>query len=352
VTLGELPPVKRSDFDGYLAELNSDGLYQQYLDNASKPLSDDKSILSPKQKSKLPDLNAVPALYMQPDFDLTLPRIFDAVTQISAEDDTQKLSIGDLATDQMLQERLSHYLDVVEQHLASEIAHRSASFFSALSNLQSLNAQSAMALQRAASLKKELAEVDERTAKKGLAVTRAGLRRRRMQDVAKAIERLKEIWRALDQAEELTQHGEWEGALAIVEELSAAYTQDASVRLSKLHALDQIPDKLSHLRKQIGKSLQGELIGVLVHELEEQLSRASDEFEAFKVKEQASDRTRPLVRGLVRCGHGSVEESVNGWRRAVLDSIKRAIRAVCHSLPFDECSIVLEIAWPRHRARR
>jgi vacuolar protein sorting-associated protein 54 len=328
ITVSELQTVKRSDLEPYLAELEGDHLYRDHLDNASKPASTDGGLLSPKPKSKLPDLGAVPPLYMQADFDLSLPTIFDAVTQVTAEDTGETLSIGDLGTDQMLQERLSHYLDVVEQHLAAEIAHRSASFFSALSNLQSLNAQSATALDRAASLKKELAEVDERTAKKGLAVTRSGIRRRRMQDVATAIERLKEIWKAIDQAEELTRHGEWEAALGIVEELSAAYTQDAPVRLNKLHALDAIPDKLTHLRKQIGRSLQGELIGVLVHELEEQLERPTGDFEAFKVKEQASDRTRPLVRGLARCGHGPIEEAIKGWRGSVLASVRQTIRKV------------------------
>ena len=47
-------------------------------------------------------------------------------------------SAYDVVLNQMLQEKLSYYSDVIEQHLVHEIGARSSSFFDALGTLQRL----------------------------------------------------------------------------------------------------------------------------------------------------------------------------------------------------------------------
>lgn len=86
----------------------------------------------------------------------------------------------DFATDQILQGKLSHWLDVVELHLNVVISLRSASFFSALSNLKELDSQSVEAVKQISEIKGILDAVNTKIARKGLYVVRQGIRRRRL----------------------------------------------------------------------------------------------------------------------------------------------------------------------------
>lgn len=359
MTLSSLPAVKATDFDSYVKSIQEEWAnYQvnitpaapQRGNTATSTLSVDTSLLNPtsngiqQARPALPPLDQVPDLYMQEDFDLTLPRTFDrvaadAIPGSTSSDPTNQSSLGSLATDQMLQEKLSHYLDVVEMHLAHEISIRSSSFFSALSNLQSLHSQSELALTRLKPLKEELIQIDAASSRKGLALVAAGVRRRKLQSITASLDRIKEVWRAASQAGELALAGEWDGALEIVEEVEAAigpaHSEDLSghvdVPLSKITALAGLPKKLLAVRAQIGRALQAELVSVLSHELEERIPEYDQEgsWESFAVKEKASDRVRPLIRGLAKCGREPLEQSVASWRQSILSHIESISSLVC-----------------------
>ncbi|KAL3739419.1 hypothetical protein ACJRO7_020784 [Eucalyptus globulus] len=73
-------------------------------------------------------LREVPALYFKEDFALEEGATFRAACPFSS-----------IAENAALQEKLSHYLDVVELHLVKEISLRSNSFFEAQGQLQDLN---------------------------------------------------------------------------------------------------------------------------------------------------------------------------------------------------------------------
>lgn len=380
VPLSALPEVHKSDFTGYLEHIQGEYEVWQRQKKAQQSKSDLPSSTSTSSAGPpaqiLPDLSAVPQLFMAQDFDLTLPRTFDAVTQLNPappspitsptnEDapaastsggHTERpplsarqsssfthMALGDIASDQMLQEKLSHYLDIVEQHLALEIASRSSTFFSALSNLQSLHTQSQSALSQASDLKHQLAHIDT-FSRQGLHALRLALRRHRMHKLQLASAKVKEVARAVSQARDLASSGEWEGALGLVEEVQEAYYaapgQDfdpaTEVRLDRLNALKSLPDRLAGLKKQIAGSLQSELLSVLNHlfevhtrEVRESKTDATAE-EVGRMRERAADSARPLVRGLVKCGSDlkGVEDAVAVWRESVLATLRAAIRSV------------------------
>lgn len=73
-------------------------------------------------------LREVPALYFKEDFELEDGGTFRAACPFSSVNENL-----------VLQEKLSHYLDVVEVHLVKEIALRSNSFFEAQGQLEGLN---------------------------------------------------------------------------------------------------------------------------------------------------------------------------------------------------------------------
>lgn len=281
------------------------------------------------RKIELPPLDSIPPIFFEENFNLANPRTFDIVTAghgtgSGTEEDRpeQGSSSTGFSTDQILQEKLAHWLEVVELHLNVEISLRSASFFSALSNLKELDSQSAEAVKQIGDIKCILNEVDAKIAKQGLEAVRQGIRRRRLNDLDVALERIKEILRALDQAEELGEAGETEGALDLADEIEREWELEISspsepgpqnpavessknkammaiseeqeeadaaqvnemtviqtpltafraqshqsrpVRIAHIKSLASLPTRLYTLRSLVAQSLQQELLAVLVH---------------------------------------------------------------------------------------
>lgn len=94
-------------------------------------------------------LREVPALYFKEDFRLEDGATFRAACPFSGA-----------AENVALQEKLSHYLDVVELHLVREISLRSSSFFEAQGQLQDLNAKIVEGCARILQLKETIRLLD------------------------------------------------------------------------------------------------------------------------------------------------------------------------------------------------
>ncbi|GAA6016584.1 hypothetical protein JCM11491_006004 [Sporobolomyces phaffii] len=366
----------------------------------------------------LPPLDQVPGIFFDPAFNLSNPRTFDLVTEriqltpssspaltfsprlastTTTTDDELVLpglgptTLNELAADQLLQDKLSHFTAVIESHLVREIGLRSSSFFSALSNLQHLHAQGSETLAKIDELKVTLARSDEPgvrgTARHGLEVLRLQARRRGLERIEESVRAVEEIVRALEGVKELVESGEWSDALEVAESIEDAYERSAAasaalattrpspssalapsptlppspsspssrsppvstaLNLTKLSALKSLPLKLSLIRAQIAKSLEGELISVLEHELDvgidlrikrqrrnaaawdrkgdaEDVREDEDEDEneddgADRIKE----RTRPVVKALVRSE--GMDSAVQAWRESVLREIRAMVR--------------------------
>lgn len=281
--LSELPKVAKKDFDAYIDSIKEDwatwsrlqattttkqpSILDELEDDDDADATDEEAVKRRKaiaqalegsnfarkgsKGNELPPLDGIPEIFFQESFALHNPRTFDVVTgglatststtteinsyssgtRKSREESQQ--SLADFATDQILQEKLGYYLDIAEVHLNVEISLRSSSFFSALSNLQDLNSQSAEALHQINALKTMLAEVDETVAQKGLQCIQQGTRRRRLRELDTAVERVKEVVNAVQQAEDLGEAGEMEGALDIVEALE--FEWEASLHAKSIH---------------------------------------------------------------------------------------------------------------------
>ncbi|GAA5885215.1 hypothetical protein JCM6882_009521 [Rhodosporidiobolus microsporus] len=303
-----------------------------------------------KPEEVLPSLEEVPGIFFDGEFNLSNPRTFDLVTEriqlspspspnlpststfpssrtastaslsasISAAKDSETVSglgphtLTDLAADELLQDKLSHYTAVIESHLVREIGLRSGAFFAALSNLQSLHQQGEDTLAKITELQGALSASRDGgvggTARHGLQILRAQARRRGLERIEEAVRAVEDVWGAVEGVKELVENGEWEGALEVSEGIEEAYFGSATIgdsdstspppasptrsallassspsksssatsskrptprlNLTKLRALSSLPVKLSLLRAQIAKSLEGELITVLEHEMD------------------------------------------------------------------------------------
>ncbi|KAJ3080696.1 hypothetical protein HK102_002878, partial [Quaeritorhiza haematococci] len=179
------------------------------------------SRLTHSQRTRLlsinaPSLDTVPQIFFDPDFNLTNPRTFQTVCE--NVDFTSSSSIESTTTNSILQEKLSHYLDIVEVHLIKEISRRSSSFFAALSNLQALNNETLSCVLQIHGLRKKLSNISKMTAEKGLQVVRLKRRRGNLGTLCGAVKLVAEVKQTQPMIQVLLGQGDYVGALDLIEE--------------------------------------------------------------------------------------------------------------------------------------
>ncbi|KAG8743896.1 hypothetical protein FRC10_011186 [Ceratobasidium sp. 414] len=207
-------------FGGPIPPISPSSEYRSQL-YPSISLSPDPSSSNSASRPGLPPLSLVPPVYFNSSFDLSDPRTFATVTEqdTGAAQQSTISSPMDIALNQILQEKMSHYMDVVEQHLVREIAIRSAPFFAALSNLQDLQTEGAACLSRIARLKTQLYGVDNCQARRGLQVIHLQIKRDNLAQLQRAVKNVREVAEMSTMAKHLGDEGDHFAALGLAESI-------------------------------------------------------------------------------------------------------------------------------------
>lgn len=307
--------------------------------------------------AKLPPLSAVPQVFFDEQFQLGNPYTFDIVTERygaaatsngqakdgetrpSDKDETQE-SQTSIPADHI--EKLSHYSDLVEQHLLHEISTRSSSFFSALGALQDLSHSSASCLSLIHSLRSDLVSISDNQVKTGLKIVRKQDERAALKREMRGVERVRAWCENKRMAALMVGQGEYEEALVVIEGLRAQCepsTSDAEpeatsdpkeddleLDLAGIPAIAQLLPGLDELEMSISQSLEAEVASILKADLEDlDATRAASSLEDWPLKPRLS----PLVHSLIRTQ--AIEKALtSAYRPMALASIRRALRV---SLP-------------------
>lgn len=376
----ELPRVRRKDFEPYLNAIKAEWArfesgIQLGREGAAQmeplPIVSDPSHLTalniqspttphtprsplPSFKRELPSLSVVPRIFLEPSFNLEDPQTFAAVTETSDSDVPSALNPDIFSQSSPLDDKLSNYADVVEQHLVREISLRSSSFFTALSNLHELQAESQACLDRTNKLRAMLKEVDERTAKRGLEMIRLENRLANIEKVNEGIKFIKDVFDMISLAGGLVQAGQWDEAFNAIEELdslwevppspapkdsnlgpkSATNTQPlltlpepkafTIIPLSSLKAFAFLPSRLKELTVQITNSVTSEFASALKSDL---LARIDEGQDLEKLGQNLRERLRPLLQCLYRAN--GISAALTGWRSIILTEIRFLVKRVC-----------------------
>ncbi|KAJ1026761.1 hypothetical protein NDA16_002058 [Ustilago loliicola] len=265
--------------------------------------ADLQAVPPPQARKRLPNLSAVPQVFFSEEFDLGNPYTFDQVTErykvaasSPSEQNGNAAPTYDIALNQMLQEKLSYYSDVIEQHLIIEIGQQSSSFFAALENLNDLNAEAESCLHKIDALKSELEIIDEKQAKKGLRVIREQQHRRQLECKQLAVQNVRQVIERRDLVRLLLQQGETEEALELLNKLRSALRRndndqdetstdatiipkatsdsastDTRVVLSDLQCLASIPAQLEEMEQTLAGMLEQDLIAILKQDIDSRL---------------------------------------------------------------------------------
>ncbi|PWN24163.1 hypothetical protein BCV69DRAFT_280060 [Microstroma glucosiphilum] len=347
-------------------DLGSRGKAKTSRDEDSESRADlpDRSQEGEGSKSKLPPISAVPQVFFDDDFNLGNPYTFDIVTERYGSANAKAGTSGEqsgpvIAGDHV--EKLSHYSDLVEQHLLHEIATRSGSFFSALGALQDLAHSSTSCLSLIRTLRSDLISISDNQVKTGLRIVRKQDERRGIVKQMQAVERIKGWCEGKRMAELMVGQGEYDEALLVIESLQrelapkdgrfkiprqeaqgteedeeqasmvSSFVQhddqdmdSEDLDLSKVPAILALAPELEDLKASITTSLEAELSSVLHADLDPRSGSAMND-----TASSVRTRIQPLLESLTRT-QGLEKALTSSYRPLALASIRVALEV---SLP-------------------
>ena len=298
-------------------------------------------------------LSTVPQVYFDPDFHLENPRTFDIVSERSEIVRPQPGANGAsptpgtggrkaLASNAILQEKLSWYMDTVEVHLISSISTASTSFFAALGSLRDLHMEASASVAKIQALRADLARLDKSMAVGGLQVVAMRRRRENVRKLGDAVQQLRDIVDAVARCEDQVDQGAVEEALrglASVERLIAGEqleptnldSNDATPRggnlidLRGVKALDGASAEISSLRQRIGRSFEARFLEALLSDLRKHVDTVPSNA-TFQRWDKASQRSRGTHARTpsVYPAYLQVEESLRAVLRTNLDGLAQS----------------------------
>ncbi|KAL8735005.1 MAG: hypothetical protein Q9166_001130 [cf. Caloplaca sp. 2 TL-2023] len=257
-------------------------------------------------------LSTIPSVYFQPDFHLEDPRTFDIVSErseiVRPPPGTNGTATAPgrkaLASNAILQEKLSWYMDTVEVHLISSISTASTSFFAALGSLRELHLEAAESVAKIKRLRSDLAELDKNMAVGGLKIVAARRRRENMRTLANAMQQLRDVVEAVGRCEDQVEKGHIEDALdglAAVERLMAGERdaptgqrhdrEEHLIDLRGIKALESADHDIALLRRRIGKGFETRFLEALLGDLRKHVDSVPS-VATFQRWDKASQRSR------------------------------------------------------------
>ena len=290
-------------------------------------------------------LSTIPSVYFEEGFHLENPRTFDIVSERSeivrpppgangAPTTPGGVGRKALATNAILQEKLSWYMDTVEVHLISSISTASSSFFAALGSLRDLHVEASESVAKIKTLREDLSSLDRNMAVGGLEIVATRRRRENVRKLGNAIQQLQEVVDGVTRCEEQVDKGEVEEALkglSNVEHLiagediesaspnvkEATLSPNKLVDLRSIKALEGADDDIAGLRQKIGKSFETRFLEALLSDLRNHVDSAPSNA-TFQRWDKASQRFR---------GTHARTPSIYPAYLQIDDSIRRTLRS-------------------------
>ncbi|TSK18080.1 Vacuolar protein sorting-associated protein 54 [Bagarius yarrelli] len=294
-TEGEVTPsyslsnITAEQFSAYLNDTAQREKIHERCKNIC-PSKDDLTIpnLTGNHDKAKEELEQVPKIFMRPDFVLSEPATFSAVLPWSHFSVAGGKSSRDAASSRLLQEKLSHYLDVVEVSIARQISMRSEAFFHAMSSQRELQDQLCEAAATVRALREHTAGMGRTMSRGPLLALRHTVTRKNCVALHGKLKLMAAVQQTQPTVQLLLSTSEFVGALELINTTKEVLQQE----LQGIHSFRHLGSQLCEMEKLIDKMMVADFTAY---------SR-SDLNRAFEDDSQVleKDRLQSLVFGLLR----------------------------------------------------
>ncbi|XP_038133948.1 vacuolar protein sorting-associated protein 54 isoform X2 [Cyprinodon tularosa] len=247
-----LPNITREHFGPYSQEMSQ----RERIHDRCKTICPNKddvdavsSVTSNSEKSRA-ELEQVPKIFMRPEFALEDPATFNTVLPWSHFHSAGGKS-RDVASSKLLQEKLSHYLDVVEVSIARQISLRSEAFFHAMSSQHELQDQLQETQRAVAVLRSRTAAIDRVMCQGPLRALRTALTRNNCVKLHNKLKLMAAVHQTQPTVQLLLSTSEFVGALELISTTKEVLQQE----LQGIHSFRHLGSQLCELEKLIDKMM-------------------------------------------------------------------------------------------------
>ncbi|BFZ07694.1 hypothetical protein BsWGS_10733 [Bradybaena similaris] len=203
-------------------------------------------------------------LFMSTHFNLENPDIFNTVfpwTQI------EESRVGHPAeqrqSSKLLQEKLSHYLDIVEVRIARQISQKSDAFFHAMTSHDELQEKLTYTVQSIKRLRESINTVNEKIAKDSLRVLKLARTRANYMALFSKLKIMASIHETQPTIQRLLSNNEFIGALDLISTSQDVLNKD----LAGINSFRHLGSQLAEMEKLIDKMLQTDFSRCVTMEL-------------------------------------------------------------------------------------
>ena len=318
-------------------------------------------------------LSTIPSVYFDEDFHLENPRTFDVVSERAeivrpppgTPQVEQKGANGAplpprkaLATNAILQEKLSWYMDTVEVHLINSISTASTGFFAALGSLRELQTEAEESVAKIQALREDLRKLDQEVAVAGLEVAAKRRRRANLGKLARATKQVRTVVENVKRADELVDEGEFDAAADQMESVGKLVCgksqagEEGLVDLRPLKALQGLDSGLQELQLKIGTGFANRFTAILMADLRQHVEKvpSNDTLKRWsrqrgipptytETTSQFRSDLRSALKGLQRAGHTA--PATAAYREAVTKEMKALIRKYLPSSTDDDADSMI-----------
>uniref|UniRef100_A0A672GBA4 Vacuolar protein sorting-associated protein 54 n=1 Tax=Salarias fasciatus TaxID=181472 RepID=A0A672GBA4_SALFA len=233
----QLPPISRDHFSPYLQETAQRERVHERC----------KTICPNKDNTWSLCLQ----IFMKPDFALEDPATFNTVLPWSHFNSSGGRSSRDVASSRLLQEKLSHYLDIVEVSIARQISLRSEAFFHAMSSQHELQDRLQETQRAVSNLRLRTAAMDRVMCRGPLRALRTALNRNNCVKLHNKLKLMAAVHQTQPTVQLLLSTAEFVGALELIATTKEVLQQE----LQGVHSFRHLGSQLCELEKLIDKMM-------------------------------------------------------------------------------------------------
>lgn len=261
-----LEPVAWDDFDVYMKRIGK--RYKRHQRMEQSMLERQNSISSPtatnsksggsnngsiSNSSRLgssssgygeADLKDIPVIFMHPNLELSEPQTFASVFPGISESETQH-------SGRLLQEQLSHYLDIVEVQIAKQVSQKSSAFFNAMTSQDTIMEKMNEAAGNVKRLRTQMRCMDEKLVKESLKVIHLQNKRNYYQEVLEKLRLMATVHQTQPMIQLLLGTQDYVAALDLIGTTQEICAQE----LIGVHCFRHLPSQLSEMERLIDKML-------------------------------------------------------------------------------------------------
>jgi vacuolar protein sorting-associated protein 54 len=330
---------------------------------------------SRRNRNEPTPLSTIPGVYFDEAFRLENPRIFDVVSERAeivrplshAEQNPANGSAQAprkaLATNAILQEKLSWYMDTVEVHLINSISTASSGFFAALGSLKGLQTEAEQSIAKIQRLRDDLHRLDQDVAISGLEIVTKKRRRENVRRLGKAAAQVQRVVDNVRTADELVECERYDDAADQMDRVGrlvrgkvepGAPSEDL-IDLRQLKALQGLESGLQELQLRIGSGFSSRFTKTLLSDIRQHVEKVPSTETLKRLSRQRGipptymesneDFRKELLNalnGLARAGHTA--PATAAYREAVNREMKSLIRKHMPSSNDDDADSMVSIS--------